>query len=275
MSRILSFIVALLVAITSATGESLTYEHDGNIVVRTVSAGTVNASVEHELDENFRVIRETVDGAWPVDFAYDVDGLLTQAGPVVITRDFATGFVTNTTIYGVTAATTYDDYGDRETYTASFGGTVLYSEAHERDDIGRITKTTEVVEGVTKVWEYAYDLDGRLAEAYVHRPRSRQTDPQTSEPPDEPPDRPKDGDCCTESGVQGHRLICADSCLLPLGVYSAVDGSESPERGTRLETGRRIREQVLCADADVRLTAFGADVCLVVAATRTLFRRPV
>ena len=135
--------------------------------MRTVSAGTVNASVEHELDEYFRVIRETVNGAWPVDFAYDVDGLLTQAGPVVITRDFATGFVTNTTIDGVTTATTYDDYGDRETYTASFGGTVLYSEAHERDDIGRITKTTEVVEGVTKVWEYAYDLDGRLAEAYV------------------------------------------------------------------------------------------------------------
>ena len=90
-----------------------------------------------------------------------------QAGPVVITRDFATGFVTNTTIDSVTTATTYDDYGDRENYAASFGGTVLYSEAHERDDIGRITKTTEVVEGVTKVWEYAYDFDGRLAVAYV------------------------------------------------------------------------------------------------------------
>ena len=86
---------------------------------------------------------------------------------MTIQRDPATGFVTGTQLDNVTTQTTYNDFGERETHTAWFGATMLYFEQHERDDLGRITKTTEIVEGVTKVWEYGYDLDARLSEAYV------------------------------------------------------------------------------------------------------------
>lgn len=156
-----------LASITSTSGEGLAFEYDGDLVTKTTWSGTINASVEKQYDPNFHVVRETINGAHAVDYVYDQDGLLVQAGAMTIQRDPGTGFVTGTALDNITTQTTYNDYGERETHAAWFGTTLLYWEQHERDELGRITKTTEIVEGVTKVWEYAYDLDARLSEAYV------------------------------------------------------------------------------------------------------------
>ena len=52
--------------------------------------------------------------------------------------------------------------------TMTLNGTVPlrinYETRYERDKLGRITRKTETIQGETHVWDYAYDLSGRLVE---------------------------------------------------------------------------------------------------------------
>ncbi len=54
-------------------------------------------------------------------------------------------------------------YAEVSGYTASAGASQLYSESYTRDNLGRISQRTEVLQGVTTVWVYSYDLAGRLS----------------------------------------------------------------------------------------------------------------
>jgi hypothetical protein len=54
-----------------------------------------------------------------VSFGYDADSLLTGSGALSVTRDPQTGLATRTTLGQVTDATTYNDFGEPLTYSAS------------------------------------------------------------------------------------------------------------------------------------------------------------
>ncbi len=54
-------------------------------------------------------------------------------------------------------------FGEVSGYAASAGAGQLYSESYVRDNLGRITQRTEVLQGTTTVWGYGYDTAGRLA----------------------------------------------------------------------------------------------------------------
>ena len=43
-------------------------------------------------------------------------------------------------------------------------GAPIFEQILERDDLGRITTKTEIIDGVTTVYEYFYDTAGRLHE---------------------------------------------------------------------------------------------------------------
>ncbi|GMU55967.1 MAG: hypothetical protein AMXMBFR33_51130 [Candidatus Xenobia bacterium] len=53
-------------------------------------------------------------------------------------------------------------FGEVSSYIARLSGSPIYSESYVRDNLGRITQRTEVLQGVTTVWGYGYDLSGRL-----------------------------------------------------------------------------------------------------------------
>ncbi len=145
-------------------GIALTYAYDGGLPTGTTWSGAVTGSVTQDFDNNFRIISRNVNGGSPIAFQYDQDGLLSQAGVLVMTRNAQNGLITGTSLGAMTDVTTYDTFGALETYSAIYDGNQLYSASYTVDSLGRFESTTEAVGGSTRIIEYAYDLAGRLSE---------------------------------------------------------------------------------------------------------------
>jgi RHS repeat-associated protein len=64
----------------------------------------------------------------------------------------------------VADAWTYNPFAEPETYSASVSGSPAYSYSVARDKLGRITQKTETVAGAATVYNYTYDLAGRLTD---------------------------------------------------------------------------------------------------------------
>jgi YD repeat-containing protein len=82
-----------LVSIHAGT-QSLGYTWDGMLLTSVSWSGEVTGSVEYAYDNEFRVTSETVNGANPITYTYDDDGLVTGVGAMTITRDPRHGLVT-------------------------------------------------------------------------------------------------------------------------------------------------------------------------------------
>ena len=64
----------------------------------------------------------------------------------------------------MTDTTTYNGFGEVESYQASASGTALLSEHYTRDSLGRISQKVETIDGVTTTYGYTYDTAGRLTQ---------------------------------------------------------------------------------------------------------------
>ena len=148
---------------TAPSGEAIAYAFDGFLKTGETWSGPVPGTLSLGFDNNFRMTSQTVDGT-ALGFGYDLDGLLTGAGALTLTRDAQNGRLTGTTLGSVTDSYSYDSNGLFATYTAAYNGTPLYSESVGRDAVGRITQKTETVQGTTHVWGYTFDAAGRLTD---------------------------------------------------------------------------------------------------------------
>jgi RHS repeat-associated protein len=156
-------------SITGPGSETLTFSYDGNLLNSEAWSGTITGTVSRTYDTDFRVATQSVNSSNPVSFGYDADSLLTAAGAQTITRSSQTGLVTGTILggsSGVTDAWTYDNFGQPATYTASYNGTPIFSQAYTRDALSRIAEKTETIQGVTTVYAYNYDDAGWLTDVY-------------------------------------------------------------------------------------------------------------
>lgn len=145
-----------------ATGESITHTYNGPLPVKFALTGTVAGSVSRAYNNNFWVTTEGVGGGTTIRFTYDNDGLVTQAGSLVITRSSQTGLVTETSLGFAADSRSYNSFGELVGYTASYNGTPLYKVQYTRDLEGRILTKTETIGGVTTEYTYSYDTRGRL-----------------------------------------------------------------------------------------------------------------
>jgi RHS repeat-associated protein len=154
--------------LTTLAGPDVTLSstYDGALLKAVAMTGPVAGTISWQHDTAFRVVEERVNGAHAATFAFDDDDLLTQAGGLTITREPASGFVTQATAGLVTEAWTYSDYGEVETYTATVGGVVQIAWSYVRDDLGRIVEKTETTPAGTRVLVYEYDLAARLSAVY-------------------------------------------------------------------------------------------------------------
>ena len=144
---------------------ALSYAYDGELPTGTTWSGTVAGSVTRAYDNDFRITALSVNGSNPIgSIQYDADGLPIQVGVLTLTRAAQTGLVTATALAGSTDTTSYDSFGDASSYTASQGGTPIYSEQYATDSLGRLTIKTETTGAATRVFSYTYDLAGRLSE---------------------------------------------------------------------------------------------------------------
>ena len=159
---------ANLSQITTSDGTTSAFTHDGPLPKTETWSGAVSGQVGYTHDHHFRVSSISVNGADPISYRYDADGLLTGAGDLTLTRDTRNGLLTGTTLGSITDALTYNTFGEVSTYTAATGGAALYSAQYARDKAGRITGKSESVDGTTTVYAYSYDEAGRLAQVQTN-----------------------------------------------------------------------------------------------------------
>ena len=151
-----------LTTVTAPGGESLSYSHDGPLPLNTTWAGTINGSVSRTYNNNFRITSHMVNGGTEITYQYDNDELLTGAGDLTISRNAQNGLVTGTTLGSVSDILGYNTFGEVVDYGASYNASGIFSTQFGRDKLGRITEKTESVDGATHVYNYEYDVTGRL-----------------------------------------------------------------------------------------------------------------
>jgi RHS repeat-associated protein len=152
----------VLSSIDSPDNVQVSYGYDGALLTSTTLSGAVAGQVAWTYDANFQVGSESVDGGNTVNFAYDKDGLLTQAGALALTNDPATGFLMGTTLGSVTDSLSYDSFGETSVYQADIGQSVAYEVDFTCDALGRVSRLVETIGGATTTTDYGYDVDDRL-----------------------------------------------------------------------------------------------------------------
>ena len=137
------------------------FTYDGYLLKSETFTGAVVGSITLGYNSELLVNSLTVNGT-ATSYGYDNDGLLTQAGALSITPHEQHGMPKASTLGAVTTTQTYSGFGEPDLFTASIGGSTLYSLQLGYDRVGRVTSKTEAISGGTSAWEYGYDAAGRL-----------------------------------------------------------------------------------------------------------------
>jgi len=153
-----------LSAVTSTDGVTLTYGYDGALLTDTAWSGAISGMVHDTYDSNLLLSAESVNGGAPVSFTYDQDGLLSQAGALVLSRSPQNGLLLGTTLGRVTDTFGYNSFGEVLTYSAAYSGSNLMLVQSSRDAGGRVDHKSETISGTTHAYTYTYDLAGRLTD---------------------------------------------------------------------------------------------------------------
>jgi RHS repeat-associated protein len=172
-------------AVRGPYGVDVTYGYLGQLTTSTAWTGLVQGSIVWTYDSDFRKAIETVTASTDTSttrFGYDTDSLLTCASPtscsppapdaLTMTRHPQHGAVTGITLGSTSETLTHNAYGELSRRELTYAGNPIYGIAYDtldapRDDLGRIVRKTETVQGATRVNEYTYDARGRLTDVYV------------------------------------------------------------------------------------------------------------
>jgi hypothetical protein len=156
------------------------YPTDGPLLTSESWSGEVTGTVTHGYDDNFFRNGLQVNSERAVAFGYDGDGLLTQAGSLVLTRDAGNGLLSATTLGLASDTWVFSPFGELESYSAEVDASAAYSVDFVRDDLGRIIEKTESLAGEPPVvTKYDYDPAGYPD---PHRDRAGDGDALTHDP---------------------------------------------------------------------------------------------
>ena len=144
------------------SGESIAFGYNGPLPTSSTWSGIVAGSVSRTFNNNFWMTSQSLNGANPINFTFDNDGLVTKAGAMTITNDPKNGLITATALGSVTDMRTYNTFGELTGYTAKYKTTALYAVTYTRDADGRIASKAETINGRTTTYVYTYDKAGRL-----------------------------------------------------------------------------------------------------------------
>ncbi len=173
-----------------AGGGAISYTYDGPLTTGITATGPAPGTIKLAYDQaadgssNFWVTSRTINGdaSGAVSFAYDNDGLLTQAGNLQLFPDPGNGLLTGTHLLAIADQISRSEYGEVSHYQAAFNdGTCtpptgppplgcfnVLDQTFQRDAAGRITQKTEILrdpitaETSTHVYQYTFDPAGRL-----------------------------------------------------------------------------------------------------------------
>jgi RHS repeat-associated protein len=128
----------------------------------------VEGTVEVVYDNDFRVATQLVNGADSIQFAYDDDGLLVQAGALTLGRNSTNGLLTADTLGPVRSAYQYSTRGELSGYRVKHDTTTLFATGYVRDSLGRIVQLFDTTQGTPTRWSFVYDSLGRLVKDSVN-----------------------------------------------------------------------------------------------------------
>jgi RHS repeat-associated protein len=149
--------------VTNPEGDTLSYGYDGSVPTETAWNGEVSGLIRFAYDNNFQLKQLEVNDSHAIEFSYDNDGLLTQAGEFLVVRDALSGFLSGTTVQSISDSYMFDPiFGELSGYSADYEGSPKYSATMTRDNLGRITEKVETIQGATSSFAYAYDTAGHL-----------------------------------------------------------------------------------------------------------------
>ncbi|MGE4130792.1 MAG: PKD domain-containing protein [Bdellovibrionales bacterium] len=152
----------------SPDGITTSFTYDGPLLISNSSSGGVNGSITRTYNNNYFLTNENLGGQF-ISYAYDNDGLLTQAGTLSLSNDPTNGLITQTQIGVITESMTYNTLGEQLSQTSS-----LASFNYVRDSLGRITEKTETLGASPAVkFNYIYDNSGRLTQVLTNGALSR------------------------------------------------------------------------------------------------------
>lgn len=147
----------------TAPGEvSLSWTWDGFLPLEESLSGSVVGSVKWRWDAGF-ALRGIELGSHSLFFEHDVDGFLTRAEDLQIRRDSGTGLPEELALGELVARRTYNVFGEPVGLEVSHQEAVIASFDWRRDDLGRLSSVTEVLQGEAQEIAYEYDDGGRLA----------------------------------------------------------------------------------------------------------------
>lgn len=152
-----------LVTITAPGGEQLDYQYDGDLPVSKTWAGTISGEVVFGYNNDFRLSSMTVEGE-VVNFSYDNDGILKQAGELALSYSAENGLLEGTVIGSTDTSQSYSSFGELAAFDATYNTTSIFNTSYQRDKLGRIISKSETVGGISHNYGYIYDVVGRLVE---------------------------------------------------------------------------------------------------------------
>lgn len=146
----------------STADSSLGLGYDGLLLTRVEHGGHVTGRVEYGYDDDFKLTSLSVGGA-ALALSHDLDGLLTSAGSLQITRHPQHGLITDTLLASVGTRSSYNAFGELAESSAATAQGALYQLLLQYDVLGRVVGKTETVLGAATQRSYGYDEAGRLA----------------------------------------------------------------------------------------------------------------
>jgi RHS repeat-associated protein len=143
------------------SSESIAYGYDGKLVTSETLSGTLSQALGFTYNDDFNLTSLTFAGVTE-SYTYDNDGLLTGAGSFTISRNAGNGLPETVAGGSLSLSRTFNGYGEIEARDYLIGGQNPTLWNLTRDNNGRITNKTEIIEGTTSNYVYSYDPMGRL-----------------------------------------------------------------------------------------------------------------
>jgi len=155
-------ITGVLHSIETPENNVIQLSYSGSIPTSIQWVGDINATMDVTVDSNGRPNAELVNGENTINYSYDKDGMIVNAGSMLIQRDTNTGLANKYRIGTLLTEFEHNQFSELVENRVVRQGEVLYSDVLVRDKLSRITKKTEIILGVSNTYEYLYDIQGRL-----------------------------------------------------------------------------------------------------------------
>ncbi|MEW4368022.1 RHS repeat domain-containing protein, partial [Aliikangiella maris] len=150
-------------SITAPDDGVLTLGYLGDLPASQTWSGDITGSVSQQYNNHLLVKAQCVNTTDCLDYFYDKDNLLTNAGDLIIGHELQKGgLISGTTLGKLTTDREYTTFGELWTNSASYDSNSLYDVTYTHDKLGRITKKEETILGVSSIVDYQYDDAGRL-----------------------------------------------------------------------------------------------------------------